>query len=102
MARLLVRDKARDDVYAIAAYIARDRLDAALRFVDDAEVAFDFLALWPSAGPRVEPSPVHIPDLRFWPIKRFRNYLVMYRPIPDGVEILRVIHGAQDMTRMVD
>jgi hypothetical protein len=26
-----------------------------------------------------------------------RNYLVLYRPLPDGVEILRVIHGARDI-----
>ena len=38
-----------------------------------------------------------VADLRFWPIKRYRNYLVMYRPLDDGVEIIRVLHGARDL-----
>src|SRR4051812_29205837 len=95
--RLLVRDIARDDVDEIARYIAQDKLDAALRFYDAAEAAFDLLASVAGAGPRVEPSIDLVPDLRFWPIKRYRNYLVLYRPLPDGVEILRVVHGARDL-----
>lgn len=31
------------------------------------------------------------------PISRFRMYIVFYRPAPDGIEILRVIHGARDI-----
>ena len=62
-----------------------------------AQAAFDFLAATPGAGPRVEPSVDAIPDLRFWSLAGFRSYLVLYRPIGDGVEILRVIHGARDI-----
>jgi len=32
-----------------------------------------------------------------WPIKGFKNYLIFYRPIEQGVEIVRVLHGARDM-----
>lgn len=97
----LVHDKARDDVEAIAAYIARDSLAAALRFVDAAEVAFDFLATTPAAGPRFDPPIEGFPDLRFWPITRFRNYLVIYRPTPSGVEIFRVLHGQRDLLQAI-
>lgn len=97
MPRLLVSDRARDNIASIAAYIAQHNLYAGLRFYDAAEAAFELLAHMPGAGPRVDP-PVHAaPDLRFWPIARYRNYLVLYRPLTDGVEILRVIHGARDI-----
>jgi plasmid stabilization system protein ParE len=29
------------------------------------------------------------------------NYLIYYRPIADGVEILHVVHGARDQDRIV-
>jgi plasmid stabilization system protein ParE len=31
----------------------------------------------------------------------FGNYLVYYRQIDDGVEILHVVHGARDQDRIV-
>ena len=36
-------------------------------------------------------------DLRVWPIPGFRRYLVFYRPIDDGVEIIRVLVGSRDL-----
>jgi toxin ParE1/3/4 len=101
MARPLVHDKAREDVEAIAAHIAQDNLAAALRFVDAAEMAFDFLAATPGAGPRIEPPIEDLGDVRFWPITPFRNYLVIYRPAGDGVEVFRVLHGHRDVLHAI-
>ncbi len=97
MPRLLIHEKALNDIQAIAQYIARDNLPAALRFYDTAQAAFDFLASMPAAGPQLNPPLDSMPDLRFWPLTRSRNYLVIYKPFPDGVEIIRVIHGARDL-----
>jgi toxin ParE1/3/4 len=97
MPRLLVSDRAQRGLISIGEYIARDNVDAAMRFYAAAEAAFDLLAHLPGAGPKVDP-PIHAqPDMRFWPIARYRNYLVLYREIEDGVEILRVVHGARDI-----
>lgn len=27
----------------------------------------------------------------------FPNHLIFYRPVEDGIEVLRVVHGAQDI-----
>jgi plasmid stabilization system protein ParE len=36
--------------------------------------------------------------VRVYPLpRRFRNYLVFYRTTSDGIEILRVLHGARDL-----
>lgn len=101
MARPLVHDKAREDVEVIAAHIAQDNLAAALRFVDAAEATFDFLASTSGAGPRVDPPIAGLPGLRFWPITRFRTYLVIYRPSEAGAEIVRVIHGQRDLLSVI-
>lgn len=98
---MLVHGKAREDIEAIGAHIATDNLAAALRFMDAAEVTFDFLASTPGAGPRVDPPLDDVPDLRFWPITRFRSYLVFYRPLPDGAEVFRVLHGNRDTLRIM-
>ena len=94
MAHLIVRRRAREDVIDLAARIALDKLEPALRFIDAAEKAFTFLWEHPNAGPKIDPPIPASPQLRFWPIRRFRNYLVIYQPLENGVEIIRVLHRA--------
>jgi plasmid stabilization system protein ParE len=31
----------------------------------------------------------------------FRDYLIFYRELPDRVEIVRVLHGARDIERIL-
>jgi len=31
-----------------------------------------------------------------------RNYVIFYQQIPDGIEVLRVLHGARDIPRAFD
>jgi toxin ParE1/3/4 len=35
--------------------------------------------------------------LRSFRVEGFRNYLIFYRPAGEGVEIIRVLHGAHDL-----
>lgn len=35
--------------------------------------------------------------LRMWPIRRFERYLIFYRQIPEGIEIVRLLHAARDL-----
>jgi toxin ParE1/3/4 len=32
----------------------------------------------------------------------FRNHLIFYRPIDDGIEIVRVLHGARDWQNLLE
>ena len=66
-----------------------------------AQQAFDLLASHPLIG-QAYPHPKH-PELRVWSLgRRFRNYAVFYQPTANGVEIVRVLHGAQDLPRVLD
>jgi toxin ParE1/3/4 len=40
-------------------------------------------------------------DVRAWPIKGFRNYLIFYRLEEYGIMVLRVLHGARDIERIL-
>jgi toxin ParE1/3/4 len=100
MPRLLVHDRARTDVDDIADFIATGSIDAALRFYQATQDAFNLLADFPGAGARQSVPDPAFAELRIWPITGFRNYLVCYFPLPDGVEVLRVVHGARDVNRV--
>ena len=44
--------------------------------------------------PRANPA---LRDLRMHPVRGFESHLLFYRPIPDGIELIRVLHGARDI-----
>ena len=94
---LFKRERAKHDLIDLADAIAHDNLDAAERFLDAAEAGFRFLARTPSAGATREYLTPALKGLRMWPIKGFEKYLVFYRPVPGGLEIVRVLHAARDI-----
>jgi toxin ParE1/3/4 len=55
------------------------------------------LAGMPGMGTCYEPDEPLYADLRYFPIARHRKFLAFYRPLPDGIEVLRVLHGARDI-----
>ncbi|HEX9215098.1 MAG TPA: type II toxin-antitoxin system RelE/ParE family toxin [Bradyrhizobium sp.] len=77
------------DLTAIWDYIAKDNLRAADTLLVRIEATFDMLAETPFAGR--ERSELRA-GLRSFPVG---NYLIFYVPIPDGVEVVRVMHGRQ-------
>ncbi len=97
MKPIRVRPLADRDVDVHADYIARDNLDAALRFLDAVQTAYDRIGEHPGIGSL---GYAHLPlleDLRMWPVPDFNNYLVFYLDRPGYVDVLRVLHGATDI-----
>ena len=60
------------------------------------------LAKMPQMGKITRFSNPSLTGIRQQGIKGFRKYLVFYFPIDEGVEILRVIHGARDIEAILD
>lgn len=96
-ARYEVRPAARRDVAQIADYIARRSPAAGRRFFGAAEKAFREVAKWPGFGKPVESDAPELANVRCASVPGFKNYLVIYRQLPDVVEILSVLHGARDL-----
>ncbi len=86
---LRLRPEAEADIEAIAFYIAEDNPSAALRWYGEMLTHCQRIAEMPGMGiarPEVRA------DLRTFPVG---NYLILYRQIEAGAEIVRVVHGAR-------
>jgi len=85
------RTQAKIDLAEIWDYIADDSEDRADSFIDSIDRKFRILADQPNIG-RMRDELVE--GLRSFPIGR---YIIFYRPLPDGIEVIRVLHGARDL-----
>jgi toxin ParE1/3/4 len=87
---------AKCDLADVWHFIAPDNLTAADRLIDSIKTALLMLANHPGMGrARKELGP----NVRSFPVG---NYILYYRAVESGIELLRVIHGArnvQDLSR---
>jgi toxin ParE1/3/4 len=92
-----IRPRARQDIVEVAVFIGRDSLTAAERFLDATETTFQLLVASPEIGPIYPTKQEVLTGLRVFRVNRFPNHLVFYRVLANGIEIIRVIHGARDL-----
>lgn len=90
MKRVVFSSKARADIVAIADFIAADNPSQARRFIAALQTRCAALALHPLQG---RPASEIGEGAR---LLVFRSYVVLHRVVDDRVEIVRVLHGAQD------
>jgi toxin ParE1/3/4 len=69
----------------------------ALRFLDAFDETVAKLAPMPGTGAPYESPHPRLQNVRTWPVAGFQKYLIFYRPIEGGIEVLRVLHGARDL-----
>jgi toxin ParE1/3/4 len=94
---ILRRDAALHDLIDLAYYIALDNVEAAYQFLDQAEESFRDLERMPLMGSAREFQDSTLTGIRMWRVKDFPKNLIFYRPIKDGVEIIRVLHSSRDI-----
>ncbi len=86
-----------------AAYLAIEAsLETALRFYDAASTSFDRIASMPGIGERWQSTNPRLTELRVWRVDGFQKHLIFYRLADDGVEIIRVLHGARDIDSVLE
>jgi len=102
MSRILKRRPAKLDLIEQAYFIAQDDLEAAFHFLEAAEATFAQLARFPGIGKSRKPKSRIFTGVREFPIKGFEKHLVFYRPLKNGIEVLRVLHSARDLNRILD
>ena len=96
MPKILITPAAEDDLINLWVYIARDNRSAADKVYAAAEQTFASLAAMSEIGTIYQPKRARLKGIRFFAIKQFRNYVMYYRPIADGIEIIRVLHARMD------
>ena len=91
MSRFRLAHLARTDLAEIREYVARDKPVAADRLIATLFDRFHLLAKNPQMG---EGRPELGQGLRSFSVG---NYVVVYRPVSEGVEIARVVSGYRDI-----
>lgn len=86
--------QAEEDLIDIWLYIAPDNPGAADRLLDEIEGKFSLLADQPQLGPA---RPDIAEECRYFPVG---NYLILYRIIPDGIEVVRVVQGSRRLENL--
>ncbi len=99
--KVLISQRAEDDLARIYGYIAERNPDAAERFKSETERALALLGEHPELGPRPGWVTRHT-KLRFWVISRFHNYLIYYKPRGTEVAVERVLDGRRDVRRIME
>ena len=99
--KIIVRPEADRDLDAQAEYIAEHSdLDTALRFYQAAEETFALIATQPSMGRARNFRSPFLKGVRMCVMKEFERHLIFYRLLKDGIEVLRVVHGARDIEEL--
>lgn len=88
---IIKRPLVRSDLSEIWDYIADDNETRADAFVDTIDLKFQELARHPNMGRSRDELEE---GLRSFPVGK---YVIFYRVMPEGVEIIRVLHGSRDL-----
>ena len=97
MSQLRSRPGVEDDIYEIAAYLLDHSEDAAHRFVDVVQETLKSLAASPGVGSAKNFNDPALNGVRSWWVPGFRNHLIYYIPLEDGIDVLAVMHGSRDI-----
>jgi len=99
---VLKKPLVRIDLAGCYAYIADRSPDAANRFRQAAETTFAALAKSPGIGERYQIANPRLEGLRCASVRRFKNFLIFYRPIPGGIDVIRVLHAARNTREILE
>lgn len=95
MANLVISPLAETDLNDILEFIARDKPEAAVRWVQRLREKCQFIAQNPGVGERR-------PEFETGEFRStyVGNYVIFFRPIPEGVEIARIVRGERDIRNL--
>jgi toxin ParE1/3/4 len=96
MPQILRTEQAEIDLIEILVFLRANSTTLADRFEADFEEKTNLLARFPLMGRERHDL---APRLRSSVVK---PYLVLYRPLDDGIEIVRVVHGNRDVPSLLE
>jgi toxin ParE1/3/4 len=98
--RIVQRPRAEQDIIDQAFHIHRDNPAAARRFLAAIDRTLAMLLDLPAIGARRHRG--RIEGLRMWQVRGFEKHLIFYRPIKDGIEVIRLLHASRDLVAVLD
>lgn len=95
MPRIDITPKAEQDLTIIWKYIAKENLPAASRLERKIESRLKSLSRMPLSG---DLFPTKHRQLRRSAVG---NYVIYYLPHDNGIEVIRILHGARDINKLL-
>ena len=99
--RVVLRRDVPDDLHNITAFLEQHSLAAADRFIEAVFPAMEELAAMPGKGSLKQFRSERLKGIRSWSMPGFRNFLILYRPLNDGIEVFAVTHGARRLRALL-
>lgn len=96
MSVVIISPQADEDLFLIWYHIARDNKVAAEKTTKRFHYLFSLIAERPAMGARRDKISL---GLRCHPAD---NYLIFYRPLAERIEIIRILHSARDIYKVMD
>jgi toxin ParE1/3/4 len=94
--KFFLSPEALEDLDVIWTYIAEDNAEAVDRVLNAAYGTCKNLADNPELG-RLRKVPEITSGIHSFVITEYPNYVIFYRVLPNGVQIVRVLHGARNI-----
>ena len=94
--RVVPTTAALEDITEIACYFREKSQTVAAKFIQFLDITYEQLTRMPELGTKKDFAHPEMQNVRIWPVKKYRNYLLFYRIEEDRILILRVLHGARD------
>jgi toxin ParE1/3/4 len=90
------------DVEGIVQHFIDEHAPAtAIKFGKSVMKTLKFLAAFPEIGAPWESRKARLQGVRFQNVRGYKNYLVFYRMVEDGLYVMRVIDGRRDLERVL-
>lgn len=94
MKRVEFAPAARADLIAIGMYIAEDNAERAESFIAELEALAERIGEWPGSYPAKDEISAGLRGATHG------RYLILYRELADTVRIVRIVHGARDLSSL--
>jgi plasmid stabilization system protein ParE len=80
-----------------AEYIAAERPQKGVQFVDSVENLLQLIESSPGMGKRYDSADVRLTSLRWTIVPGFSEMLLFYKEVDNGIEFVHLIHGRRDL-----
>lgn len=98
---VITRPAARAELADLLTQIALADPSAATRVERNVQRTIDLLEAHPLSGSPIKVPNPNVRGLRFANVRRYRQFVILYLPLADGVEILHIIRGRRSIRRVV-
>jgi toxin ParE1/3/4 len=103
MPRTKIRPLAWQDISQTAEYLeSQSGFELADRFLNAVMADLESISKMPKMGALCGFQNHEARDVRRWSVTGFERWLIFYNTLASGIDVARVLHGAQDINTILD